>query len=136
VDGFYTDRSFLPVHLYHSSLLEDDVQQNLFINARNNADRPATFGEVLANNKYNDDSFSPHSLAVPNLHSDFRVSIPLFKDIGLETEVTPEAILQKLTTMKAKMMQVIHRREQSGNGDGQREEMDREFGRPPPCASY
>ena len=74
------------------------------------------FGEVLAN-KYNDNSFSPTSLAVPNLHSDFHVSIELFKD--MKRDVTPQAILQKLSMMKAKMMQIIGRWEQSGNGDGQ-----------------
>jgi hypothetical protein len=46
----------------------------------------------------------------------------------MEREVTPEAILQKLSMMKAKMIELIRRWEQSGNGDGQREEMDSEFG--------
>jgi hypothetical protein len=47
----------------------------------------------------------------------------------MERDVTPEAILQKLSMMKAKMMEIIGRWEQSGNGDGQREEIDRDFGR-------
>jgi hypothetical protein len=46
----------------------------------------------------------------------------------MEREVAPEAVLQKLSMMKAKMIELIRRWEQSGNGDGQREEMNREFG--------
>lgn len=68
-------------------------------------------------NKYNDDSFSPNSPAVPNLDSNFCVSILLFRD--MEREVTTEAILQKLSMMKAKMVELLGRWEQSGNGDGQ-----------------
>ena len=98
----------------HSSLLScHDVMTRTELDARNHDGRPLTFNEVVAN-KFNDLSYKPTSLILPDLHDDFRS----LTDISLENMPnlnTPDQVGERLTTMKSKMILVMECWDKSGN---------------------
>ena len=80
--------------------------------------------EVIAN-KYNDPSFNPRSIVLPTLHQDFQVS----HDLSLENvpcEVSPEPVKRWLADRKAKLVLIINKWERSGNGGGNRRDVEDE----------
>jgi hypothetical protein len=132
-DGFYTLKSILC--LYHA-MTEDSVREHLCdrnnlstrlgTDARGNDSRPATWHEHLAK-LYNKSSYRPVSLSLPHLHDDFAESMLLDKDF--QQPVTPDQLKKKVADFKAKLVIILSKYEQSGNGDGQRQESDPNFGR-------
>ena len=92
---------------------------------RNSDQRPKTWYEVAAD-IYNDKSLSFTTIRMPDVHSDFVEEIVL--DGTNTPTTTPETIKKKAATARAEILCVIDKWERSGNGEGQRNEDENDYG--------
>jgi hypothetical protein len=114
-------------HIKEAYLKVYDVLDRTQLDARNSSERPMNFYQ-LASDLYNDPQYNPYTTAYPNLHSDFSNQIRL-----LSTDapfVTASKIKDKLADVRAKLVIIISNWERSGNGGGNRQENDDDFGSP------
>ena len=91
--------------------------------------------EVMIASHYNDETFRPRSLSLPNLHDDFLVSMNLSLEI-VPCTITPDQVSRWLADRKAKLVLIINKWEKSGNGSGNRKEGDDMFGQPDELHEY
>jgi hypothetical protein len=105
---------------------KDDVMTRPELDARNNEDRPLTVWEKIAH-LFNDREITFELPCNPNLHHAFAEPMILNFD-SMPGEITPDDCKKRLADSRAKLMRVISRWELSGNGFGQRTELDEEFG--------
>jgi hypothetical protein len=103
------------------SVKECYLQRNEVLNRRQldarNGPTSVPSAELVISEQYNDESFKPHSLVLPTLHSAFSTSI----DLSLEEvpcKVTPDQVNRWLADRNTKLVLTIHRWERSGNGGG------------------
>jgi hypothetical protein len=107
-------------------LTKDDCMTRLELDARNSSKRSPSYYQVVAEN-YNSDTVYV-TKALPSLHDDFADQIVLrFQDLP-GGSMTAEQVKNRLSDARAKLIPVVYRWEQSGNGFGQRDEDDEEFG--------
>jgi hypothetical protein len=107
-------------------LTKDDCMTRLELDGRNSSERPPSYYQVVADN-YNSDTVYV-TKALPSLHDDFADQIVLrFQDLP-GGSMTAEQVKNRLSDARAKLIPVVYRWEQSGNGFGQRDEDDEEFG--------
>ena len=123
------------LRLYHCLFSEDarDALMNMNnvmtrpeLDARNSAERPETLYEVVAN-LFNDPSNVYITEQVPDLHHVFAYPITLSFD-DMPGEVTPEEVKKRFANARAQMIKIIANWEISGNGFGQREPEDADYG--------
>ncbi|CAB9501760.1 unknown protein [Seminavis robusta] len=96
------------------------------LDARNSSERPETIWEAAAR-LYNDSDNVVLSSSLPDLHSAFAevLDCSFEKMPGL---ITPDEIKRRFGDSRARLIKMISRWEQSGNGFGQRNEDDDDFG--------
>lgn len=99
-------------------LRRNEVLSRQALDARNNAGRPPTWTEAVAE-LYNDDTFEPHTLSLPDLHPDFADSKVLFY-ADMSCHITAEQVKTRLANCRAQVTKMISKWESSGNGDGNR----------------
>ena len=107
-------------------LIQNDVRQHYLdrhkgiqrpeLDARNSPHRPKSWEERVCE-KFNDSSFKPMSLVYPLLHADFAHPQELFLE-HCPTTLTPEHVSSWIQDRKNKLMKLMYRWGQSGNGDG------------------
>ena len=92
---------------------------------RNSDLKPRAWYEVAAD-IYNNKSLTFTTIRMPEVHADFAEEIVLD---GTNTPLaTPETIKKKSATARAEILCVIDKWERSGNGEGQRNEDEHEYG--------
>ena len=92
---------------------------------RNSDRKPKTWFEVAAE-IYNDQNVKYRTLRMPEVHADFAEEIVLD---GSNTPTTlPETLKKKAATARAEILCVVDKWERSGNGEGQRNEDEQEYG--------
>ena len=97
-------------------LQRHEVMSRRQLDAKNGPTAAPSVDEVIAN-QYNNSSFKPRSLSLPDLHEDFVVPI----DLSLENvpcSVTPDQVKRWLADRKTKLVLIITKWEKSGNGGG------------------
>ena len=123
------------LRLYHC-IFHDDVRAALMrmnnvmdrqeLDARNSASRPETFFESVAR-VFNDDTTFFITESLPDLHYSFAHPMTLAFD-DMPGPVTPEECKKRFADARAKLIKLIAKWEQSGNGFGQRTIEDDDFG--------
>jgi hypothetical protein len=107
-------------------LERDNVLNREELDARKSDKRPKTFEQEAAE-LFNDETFAPTSLHLPSLHSDFdQTKVLRLED--MPGVITPEEVKSRMADSRAKLMAVISNWELSGNGFGQRAQVDEGFG--------
>lgn len=129
------------LRLYHC-LIDDSLRSKFArtfsvktrqeLDGRNNRTLYRDFYDELAD-KFNDKTWVPSSLAIPDVHEAFAESKPLPLTVG---EVTGEQLKKKLTDARYKMVKVISDWERSGSGRGMIMTQDDEFDADPECLVY
>lgn len=109
-------------------LTRDHVLNREELDARNSDRRPKSY-EQLATELFNDPTFDPTALQLPNLHSDFDEPYKLLHLEDMPGLITREEVKSRMADSRAKLMAVISNWELSGNGFGQRTEEEDDFGR-------
>jgi hypothetical protein len=104
----------------HAFLHRNDIDSSrLHLDNRNSVTkRAATVWEMLSE-KFNDDTFTPESEAVTDLHSDYKDSIVLYHSLVKNMAVaTPEKCKEKISSALIAMKRCIAKWERSGQGEG------------------
>jgi ElaB/YqjD/DUF883 family membrane-anchored ribosome-binding protein len=104
----------------YAFLHRNDVDSSrLTLDNRNSVTkRAATVWEMLSE-KFNDDTFTPESEAVQDLHSDYKDSIVLYHSLVKNmTVATPEKCKEKISSAMIAMKRCIAKWERSGQGEG------------------
>jgi len=95
------------------------------LDARNAANHPKPWEELCAL-VYNDDAYEFNTNVYKDLHDEYR------NPITITTEgcpmVTPDKIKEKMSNCRAKLVKIVTDWEKSGNGFGQRDESDIDYG--------
>ena len=94
------------------------------LDARNSPERPPTVHEAIAE-KFNDEDWKPWSQVYQTLHIDFAQQIWLLKG---DMEMTSEKSKYIMADMRPCLTQMIHNYEESGQGAGNREIEDKDWG--------
>jgi len=111
-----------------ASLTKDILLNRPELDARNNENRPKTFEEVVTE-LFNDETFTPHTEALPNLSSTFAEPIELPFSL-MPGPIAPEQVKSKLADSRVKLMNIVNRWERSGNGFGQQRDEEGEHENP------
>lgn len=129
------------LRLYHC-LIDDSLRSKFAksftvktrqeLDGRNNQGLYRNFYDELAE-KFNDKTWVPVSLALPNLHEAFTESKPLPLTVS---DATGEQLKKKLTDARYKMVKVIADWERSGSGRGMVMSQEDEYDMDPECLVY
>ena len=106
----------------------NDPMTRAQLDARNSAERPETFYELVAR-YFNDASNLFITESLPDLHVSFAHPITLGLDDMPVIEITADDVKKHFGEARAKLIKMIARWELSGNGFGQRAEDDDDYGR-------
>ena len=106
-------------------LQRHQVMSRSQLDARNGPTAGPCVNEILAR-QYNNSSFQPRSISLPDLHMDFVNPIDLSFD-NVPCAVTPDQVKRWLADRKTKLVLMITKWEKSGNGGGNKIE-DERFG--------
>ena len=105
---------------------KDDVMNRQELDARNNNERPLTLYEFIAE-LFNDPDNTYTIEAKPDLHPTFAEPITVGYDL-MPRDIDADEAKKRLADARAKLMRIIANWERSGNGFGQREETDEQYG--------
>jgi hypothetical protein len=95
------------------------------LDGRNSSERPPDFFELAAE-VYNDPGFNPVTNKYPSLHSDFSDHIILWAKNA--PKVSPQKIREKWSDVRGKLVIIVKKYEQSGNGEGNKLANDADHG--------
>jgi hypothetical protein len=107
-------------------VVKDNCLEHDELDARNHEERPPTWHEKIAE-MYNS-SKTYVTFVLPALHDDFAEARTLRFENMPGGPMTAEDAKTRLADARAKLIAIIFKWEQSGNGFGQRDEDDEEFG--------
>ena len=117
------------LRLIHALIDHDEIKRafltrhdltggRMAVENRNAAETRASSVWQLLANKWNDPLFLPVTVALPDVHSDFSLPIPLSHDAVSHMQTATEKCKEKWQALNLQLNRIITKWERSGQGDG------------------